>query len=508
MEADPTASLDAHRRKHDRMERQIASGLAPVQGALPQGLRYGQSVAEGVKASRRLQVFTAENASVFSPVNQTIRIPVSSGAFLDQKMARLCFDLTNTTNTDAVLLDGGAQCVIQRLRVLSVQGVELERIESYGLLHTIVEQYTSDRTHMAASAILSGAPARCDDFAFFGSAGGGNNTVTNKGVTITADGGGAMTLESAGGVGYDQTQADRLDTGVKRHYEFPLHAGWFRPAGGKYLPPGASYVLELTLASGVAALQNAAGGANDPNYNLQNAELKIPAITVHDPAFNQRVQMMASNGVSWKALSFKNHINTSPGAAGQDVLQIADRSMSLRALISVIRKQTNVAARAQLGTSRRSIQYIDNYQFQVGSDLYPPAQVDIVSDSTRPAGGTAEGTRVFGQAAADVNVSEAYAEVQRAFGTFASKAPAAGLIGPESFAQSESNNGAGLIAVDLSAYTDSGVSSGIDTASQALPVSLRISKNACANDTLQVDSYAMCDIEFILMPDGSITSRH
>ena len=91
---------------------------------------------------------------------------MSSGTFLDQKNARLCFDLKNTT-ADPVHLDGGAQCLIQRLRVFSVQGVELERIESYGLLHTTLEQYTAGDTHMKASNILSGAPSRCQETPYF-----------------------------------------------------------------------------------------------------------------------------------------------------------------------------------------------------------------------------------------------------------------------------------------------------------------------------------------------------
>ena len=101
------------------------------------------------------------------------------------------------------------------------------------------------------------------------------------------------------------------------------------------------------------------------------------------------------------------------------------------------------------------------------------------------------------------------------FGTFGAKAPSAGLIGAESFAQSEHNNGTGMLACDLSAYSDSQVISGIDTASRALPVALRHQKSACAasgadgpagilagQGAIQVDTYCMADIEFMLKPDG------
>jgi hypothetical protein len=151
--------------------------------------------------------------------------------------------------------------------------------------------------------------------------------------------------------------------------------------------------------------------------------------------------------------------------------------------------------------------------------MYPPADVQINAGST-VAGGTVAGTRVHAADLDNLNVSESFAEAQRAFGTFGAKAPSAGLIGAESFAQSEHNNGAGMLACDLSAYSDSQVISGIDTASQALPVALRLQKSACAasgaddaagiiagQGAIQVDTYCLCDIEFMMMPDGSLTSR-
>jgi len=518
------------------MERQARpQQLAPMSGSIPQGLRYGSGASDGIPATRHLSVFTAENASTFTPSNSVVRIPVSSGAFLDQKNARLCFDFTNKTVDDAVHLDGGAQCLIQRLRVLSVQGVELERIESYGLLHTTLDQYTSDDTHMKTANVLCGAPARCQESAYFTQATGGTNNnanVTAGGITVgattnaTVGGSGnalatlTLSVAGAGGIGYDQTQSDIINTGVTRHYEIPLQCGWFRPTSGKYLPPSCAYVLELTLGSGEASLVNLVNNtAHKPSYTLNNVELKIPAIAVQDPAFNQRIALMKRNGVSWRASTFKNHINTAVASASLEVLQLADRSMALRAIFSVLRRQAFVNDGSRFSQSRKSIQYATAFQYQIGSELYPPAQITIKAGSTAT-GGTIAGTRVYKSAGADLNISEAFAEAQRAFGTFGANAPSAGLVGAESFAQSEHNNGTGIIACDLSAYSDSQVISGIDTASQALPVALRLQKSTCANSgaddnagvtagqgAIQVDSYCLVDIEFMLMPDGSLTSR-
>ena len=139
-----------------------------------------------------------------------------------------------------------------------------------------------------------------------------------------------------------------------------------------------------------------------------------------------------------------------------------------------------------------------------------------ISAGSTAAGGTVAGTRVYASDADNINVSESFAEAQPAFGTFGAKAPSAGLIGAESFAQSEHNNGAGILACDLSAYSDSQAISDIDTASLALPVALRLYKGACAasgadaaagQGAIQVDTFCTANVEFMLMPDETLTSR-
>ena len=172
---------------------------------------------------------------------------------------------------------------------------------------------------MKASNILSRAPGRLDDSAYFAVTTPAATTCTAPtGLVVTAATGGAMTIVGAGGVGYDQTQSDKINTGVTRHYEIPLHCGWFKPSSGKYLPPSCSYVLELTLGYGPASLVNLVG-ANDPNYEITGMELKIPSISVQD-------------------------------------LQLADRSMALRAIFSVLRRQAFVNDGARFSQSKKSIQ--------------------------------------------------------------------------------------------------------------------------------------------------------
>ena len=55
--------------------------------AIPVGLNYKLGIADALPSSHNISQFLASNASTFTPSNKTVRINVSSGAFLDVKNA-------------------------------------------------------------------------------------------------------------------------------------------------------------------------------------------------------------------------------------------------------------------------------------------------------------------------------------------------------------------------------------------------------------------------------------
>ena len=445
--------------------------MPQLSGSIPSSLSYGVESSAGLPGRRSLINYASENAGTFGPSNNIVRIPVSAQpGFLDLKEARLAFDLT--CGTVASALDGGAHCIIQRLRVLSVTGLELERIESYNLIHTIFEQYGINQDEALQLATLSGAPK-----APFGIS------------------------------GYLQSSADALKISELRHFEIRLRNGWFNPTLGKLLPPQIGFTLELTLGPTASCLN----AATSSDYTATNFYLKIPSVLVDDQGFMDRVRMLQQRGSEWNATTYKLYTATLGPNTNQQTMQISDRSYSLAAFIGCLRLQANVNLVSAYKNSQRSIQYLSSYQFTIGSQLYPPTQINS-SPGTIVAGGTAAGKDIGGvdfSSSTPMNISQAFAEVKRVFGMEKGIITANAYWGSEvlNTGTEAGTNGCGIFAVDCKSYhNDRRTTSGIDTASQAVPITLNISLNGAANANVQCDIFAMCDVKFVMMPGGEIRS--
>ena len=483
--------------------------------AMPLGMRFDLAISDAVPANRNIAQFLASNASDFNSSNNTIRINVSSGAFLDLKASVLQFELKNTTATHTIQLDGQADCVINRIRVLSSDGSEIERIDSYNVISSVLDQYTTGDGAMRVNGVLKGAPQRMDDspeFATVTLAGAAVaasiSTVTGLTFANTGGLGGDLTIGNPlGGRGYDQTQCDKLATGIVRKYSFPLKCGFFNPATSKLLPPNSPFQLEITLeSSGAACLVNL-GADTAPSFQVNNVELHCPAVTVNDPGFMARLNGRMSSGMSWKCNSYQHYVNVTGANTGKDVIQISARARSLKGLITLMRKQSYLNSNQKFKISKRSIQYVNDYQYKIGSNNYPVDRVNIVTSTAST--GTTVGARVRLADSAGLDVSEAYTHALRLTGNL-NQSNADTLIGIEAFAQSEVNNGVGILAMDLSAFSDGSVNSGMNTLNN-LPCSLEFTRATPITidaGSVQVDTYSVNELVIIRLASGVLAATY
>ena len=310
-------------------------------------------------------------------------------------------------------LDGSCASIIDTFRVYAQDGTELERIQEYSLIDSVLGQYAGD---LETDNLLAGAPPRRSDFPSFGPVTSGAAALAAtadtkehglKIVSTFTGQTGQLSVESRGGCGYDQLQSDKLNHGVIKHYEMGFRAsGWFNPSMNRLLPPNCSFVVELQLNTAVKAFLRTVG-TDAIKYIVNNTYLNIPAVTVNDPVCLQHLQDKMAMGISWSAQTYSHHVNTTQGT--QDTVQINARVFDLNGLITILRQQTNISQADKMGISKRSIQGITQYQYTLGSTQYPPQPIKItLPEDAEIAAGVQAIT-----ATASSNVSQSFSELKR-----------------------------------------------------------------------------------------------
>jgi len=488
--------------------------------SLPLGLRYGLGVNDTVSSSRNLAQYLASNSGVFSGAGTNVaRIPIASGNFLDLKNAVVQFDFKNAGN-GICNLDGSAACVIEQINVVA-GGQTIETIRHYNQLDAVLDQYSTSSGAMHVQHALKGSVARLDETARFGNVvGTGGNAGANNTVTVTGKTSGLklvskqtvgasniaseLTLSSIGGIGYDQTQTAEIAAGATQKFTFGLRGlGFFNPTTNKLLPPSTPFMLEIQFAPSANCLVVPSGATCD--YNVQNIEVHIPEIRINDATFMSRIQSRMASPMAWKCNSYDHFVNTMQNSTGAATIQISARARSLKGLMTIIRKQTHVTDKTKYKLSKRSIQYVDEFSYRLGSTSYPNQPVKFSTD-TQADTGSAAGTRlpVTGTV---LNIGEPYSQTMRLFGNL--NTPNANcLISQESFGQSEENNGVGLLAMDFSAYNDGSVNSGVNTLNN-LPVSLEVNRTTANSAVIkQIDTYSIHELVIVRDGGGGLSSMY
>jgi hypothetical protein len=332
-------------------------------------------------------------------------------------------------------VDGGAACCIERLRVLSNQGQVLESIDHYNLWAATTGQFTATQEENDAMSILAQGPTDI-----------GDNT-------------------SSGQWGVDAVHPVCV----------PLKCAFFQCASAKYLPANAAFTLEITLAAANASFVR--GDAGNIVYTVTNAYLQVPEVQVTDPGFAANLLALAgeSGGIlSWSGLTAKTSFGTLQGAANHTI-HINDRSRSLRGLMSIFRNNATVATSTVYALSAKSIETVSQWNYDIAGRPCPAQAVDVVVPR-----GTAH----------------TYAQLCRLWSSTGSMN--AGLVSRAEFDGAYAAVGAiACIGCALESFEDGSLYSGIDTASMAQPVSLRVTTAAAiAATTVEVTTYALADIEF------------
>ncbi len=435
--------------------------------SLPLAVRYGITLPVAVSGQSTMSRFDSVNGQefTFGSASQEIRINVSSPSFLLGSESYLQFEIANADATNAAKFMGSANDCIESLRIES-NGVELERIDGYNMITTILNRYTSFSD--AITQGFEGAPLR---------------TSTALGVIS-----GNSTIKAA----TSRTFCIRLNSGF-------LSGGSLRKALPLIGTGGFTMVLRLaTVADAFCQVKNADGaqatasiGAG--NLKMVNPRFYAPCFQIDDAGFGQRYStMLNSMGIEWSGVTSKRYTNQLQAVAGptQTVLQLNDRSLSLRGFVTAMRPYSENEKNNSFLTD---MSRVTRYRYLISGQEMPLGGIDYKPNAAGRA--YFESLKLFGSMAkADSSIS--YANFT---GTGFDTNGAANVDCSLKYTL-------GTACVDLKKYGDNNLNlTGLNTAMSTVPSTVEIYTEAIAATT-RIDTFAIVDVVYRLDQNGSFSS--
>ena len=434
------------------------SDMSQPREALPMSMRYALQSVDAVPSTLTLRRFDANNGASWTPSGANeIRIPVQADGFLDVNKHYLYMTITNNDDA-ATALQGNIGCVIEQLRIES-QGVELERIDRYNLLNNNAPFWNGSLNKaVCMNSALSGGAEPTGDAKVF----------------------------SAGGVSITNAHSKNLVLALEL-------SGFLSHHHNKALPQGiAQFEIIIRLQDAVTALK---GNGSAPAYTITNPRFYCPVYTIDDAGImNQYRQMVGARGVNWTGDTYKTYINSITDSAGTQVLQINDRSSSLLSLISFIRKADLIAAKNNNGLACTTVKGVDKYHYQIGGVNYPQSGVDVAIGAN------------------GLNIGRIYNEGLKAFASDGFPYGES-LITAVKFVKTSADGAAdgadsscSCVAVDLKRFDDNRLSLvGLNTARNSVPNTLELLTSTDLEGASDVTTYAKCEAEYFMAPDGRIS---
>lgn len=518
----------------------------------PRQVMYENQLPLAIESKSTRRLFFPEGGSEYGPTGNgqrpnIIRIPINADSLLDVQHSFLQFKLTNNSATanSGIAPDFGLPFV-RRLRIESA-GTTLEDIEEYGKLYGGIlfpaqasvgavqdSSITTAGVGDTSAAVTIGAGGLADAATIvdgdmttaIGATNGGNEsaniraaileavnalgTSVNTDVTGTGSVTGASTLS-----GVKHGLASTIGPGSSVTYNVPLVSALMNM--DKYLPlvmmnAGLTLELELDVANslGVSVTDARAGQAvvgADADWKISDVRYVAHLIDLQRDFYDKmRMVMEGSGGVLQLAGSTFRHYAATADAASQElVVNIPSRVKSIKSVFFTQQLNTQKSSNTHFGVSESIPNNISEYQFRIGSVVYPSTSVKV--DATAHNG-------VY------TNKGEAYSELRKAFGTLGDYSEGGVLLNKDTYLEGApstkassayANNAQPVVptlcpfGLDFEAFPKTALESGVNTADRSLPMTLEVKKHSGAGFNVNVDVFVMCDAIFYVNLDGSVS---
>ena len=468
-------------------------------GSLPRAVRYGLQLPSAVSGKQIMARFDAYNGVNFpmDTPSQEIRFNISSDNFLLGSQAVLQFKIQNSESSTVLKLMNSANDVIEEMRIES-NGQILEQLDGYNVYCSILDNYKSDSDGVNVAS-FEGKPKE-----------------------VTANFTTADLLESESVL----KNADAEPT--QKTYSLRFRSGFLSGGAMKKAIPlmntgGFQIVIRLASIADAFVVCNDQGLQRDADNHYLNTDENVtqvsiiqpriycPTFEITDPNFYNRYQtLLSSSGITWSGQTSRRYVNYLGAGEGPSILQLNDRSLSLRGFVSAIRRNaegvTADFSQAMDGSDIRDASNIVNtlcyentkvvqYVYRISGKQYPMSNIDYNQNKISQA--FFENIKLFSDMKEPRTVLDET--------TFKASSEE-----PDDTANSSlyrTANPKGTLAVDLKKYccNDQLSLTGLPTALSTLPSTVEIK---CESDSTKsrVDTFSICDALYTLDAMGQFSS--
>jgi hypothetical protein len=294
---------------------------APV--TLPDTFLYGTK--SGLPRIKSYQIPYSATALTYNVNNQTIirlDIPPIQNGYLDTTSSFLSFKATVATADLA--LDNSAYAFINSIQVYSFnQSLLLESVTDHAVLASLLWDLTSDiNTQMQTYSTLAGF----------------SETARRQGATITA--------------------------GSSRTFAIPLLSilGLF---ADKHLPMS-GYTLIIALNN----IQTVGVSAGNPTATLSDV---FYYAHIHEVPMEVQQMILSANGgvITVPCHSYRSYSSTVAADTFTNSMAVGARFSSIKSIYFTIRPTTNLEAQTSWTNTNRCKNFLQSYQFRLGSEFVP-----------------------------------------------------------------------------------------------------------------------------------------
>ena len=327
-------------------------GLVPNNISITSDLQYNLKASSARGRSYRASI-QPTNKSLFGPQDTAILyIPCGRrNTFLDTQQSYIKYTIKNTDPTNIINLDGCGACVINRFDVFHGSNL-LESVQQYNVLYSYLMDF---QINSANKAGLSSA---------YGFANSGASDA-RKGSAIV--------------------KANKLTVAM------PLLSGVVGLGLDKMLPVGVlsdDIRCELTFEALTASVVSTTAATTA--WEISNLELELTYIELSDEAMsivNSHTNL--NDSVFLSGNSWRHYVSSLPsGQTGMFNCLVPSRQASLKTLVCLPRRSTEIADALSFSLSSRVNPNIDSYNWRIGGAMFPQKYVTLKNTQ---AGGYAEG---------------------------------------------------------------------------------------------------------------------